>query len=168
MPEPAEAKSCPVLEALQAATEDDLVVIDTRIRDLEDELEKTTDRVKCEVASLRAARRLIELRLYGEPSKQPRGPRQPVAGNGSTNGGRAIRGNRRAFVEQHTEADDHDRLSVRVVKLIQAQGPMAIQVIANRLEEPLQAVAVAVVHCAKLKRDGDKVSLVQSLLPEAS
>ncbi len=57
---------------------------------------------------------------------------------------------------------------MRIVKLIQLQGPMAIQVIANRLEEPLQAVAVAVVHCAKLKRDGDKVSLVQSLLPETS
>jgi len=49
MPEPAEAKSCPVLEALQAATEEDLAVIDTKIRDLEGELESTTERIKGEV-----------------------------------------------------------------------------------------------------------------------
>jgi hypothetical protein len=164
-----ETKPCAVLEALQNSTEEDVAAIDTRIAELEAELGQTTERIKGEIASLKAAKRLIECRLHGKPAKPQRKPRQAaaVATSGTLSNGRQFRGNRRTFAsgQQPNDESENGRLSSRIMNLLKHQGPMAIQVIANRLEEPLQAVAVAVVHSSGLKREGDKVSLVQSLLP---
>jgi hypothetical protein len=124
-----------VVEFLSGLTAADLAEIDQQIQDLRRQL-----------ASLEAARRLIDLQVNGPPERKKGGPRkspapQTPAGNGpAANGAAGAPG-----VPAEPGGLRHER-RLKIARLLGKEGPMAGAAIFNRLDIPLGSLT-SVMSC---------------------
>lgn len=127
------AKKINLIEALQAATAEDLADIDARITAVRDKIEATLRAQRGELDALLAARKLIDLRINGRPPKgAAKKGASPADGGGS-------------------------ELACAIHDLLTKEGSLPVAAIAQRLGRAPQAIGVCVAKSEWFSRtpDGD-------------
>lgn len=128
------AKKINLIEALQAATAEDLADIDARITAVRDKIEATLRAQRGELDALLAARKLIDLRINGRPSKAVKGAAKkgasPADGGGS-------------------------ELACAIHDLLTKEGSLPVAAIAQRLGKTNAAIGVCVARSSWFSRTSD-------------
>lgn len=135
-------ESVSLVDVLRHATSTDLDEIRETVAELESELATYVADKTREIGALKAAAKLLSVRLNGKPPRQPRGAK---AGKATGGGGRE-------------DDDDPTSLRCQIYDAIAEDGPQTIVELCDRLHRTTQAVAMSVSRCPWLVRRGDEVS----------
>lgn len=117
-----------LVDLVAKATAADLAVIDEQITARETELAEATARIGGELGSLKALRRVIDIKLHGKPQRKTRQPRKAQA----------------PAATSHASGDAPTGLQSEIIGFITLNGPGFPEAIGRKLDRPAQAIACSV------------------------
>ncbi len=130
-----------LVDVLRTATAADLQEITAAVAALETDLAALVADRSREIDALKAAAKMLSIRINGKPPRQPRGAKAAKAAGGGRD-----------------SDDDPTSLRCRIYDAIAEDGPLTIVDLCDRLHRTTQAVAMCVSRCQWLVRTGDEVS----------
>jgi len=131
-----------LVDVLRTATAADLQEITDAVAALETDLVALVADRSREIDALKAAAKMLSIRINGKPPRQPRGSKAAKE-TGATG---------------RESEEDGDKLKCRIFDLIAEDGPQTIVELATALDRTKQAVAMCVSTCDWFVRTGDEVS----------
>lgn len=134
-----------LVDVLRTATAADLQEITDAVTTLETDLAALVADKSREIDALKAAAKMLSIRINGKPPRQPRGAKAAKAAKETGATGRE-------------SEEDGDKLKCRIFDLIAEDGPQTIVELATALDRTKQAVAMCVSTCDWFVRTGDEVS----------
>lgn len=142
-----------LVDVLRTATATDMEEIQETVASLETDLaELVADKTR-EIDALRAAAKMLSIRINGKPPRQPRGSKAAAKAAQAADTGAEPGGHPR------DSDDDPTSLRCQIYDAIVADGPHTIVDLCDRLSRTTQTVAMSVSRCPWFVRTGDEVRL---------